>query len=252
MSPLTFCIVWGLAVLGAVGLYGLLPRDGRRWGALAGVILAASGIGLALLGIRRVEHWDIREYYFWCFAVPAVWAAVRVITHRRPVYSAVYFLLLIVAIAGEAALANAEFLAAALIIIYAGAILVTYVFVIMMVQQNQAAEYDLVAREPLAAVLVAMVLTVCIAQLVSEPSGAIQPAGPEISAAAEASKNHVQNMAGVLFTRYAVAMEIAGMLLWVAIVGAIWLVSRPTPADADRSAKPGPPPGQIGRELPPF
>jgi NADH-quinone oxidoreductase subunit J len=84
-----------------------------------------------------------------------------VVSHPKPVYSALYFVLTVLASAGLFILAWAEFMAAALVLIYAGAILVTYVFVIMLASQAQSgatgeggdvgAEYDRVSREPLAA-----------------------------------------------------------------------------------------------------
>ena len=55
--------------------------------------------------------------------------------HPRPVYSAVYFVLVVLATTGLCVLAAAEFLAAALVIVYGGAIMVTYIFVIMLAQQ---------------------------------------------------------------------------------------------------------------------
>ena len=58
--------------------------------------------------------------------------AIRVVTHPKPVYSALYFVLTVFASAGLFVLLWAEFMAAALVLIYAGAILVTYVFVIML------------------------------------------------------------------------------------------------------------------------
>ena len=60
-----------------------------------------------------------------------VGSAIRVITHPHPVYAALYFILTIIAMAGLILLLSAEFMAFAVIIVYAGAILVTYLFVIM-------------------------------------------------------------------------------------------------------------------------
>src|SRR5436305_5171695 len=70
--------------------------------------------------------------YFWIFSGVGIVGAIRVITHTRPVYSALYFVLTVFATAGLFVLLWAEFMAAALVLIYAGAILVTYVFVIML------------------------------------------------------------------------------------------------------------------------
>jgi NADH-quinone oxidoreductase subunit J len=76
--------------------------------------------------------------YFWVFSAIALLGALRVVTHTRPVYSALYFVLTVFATAGLFILLWAEFMAAALVLIYAGAILVTYVFVIMLATSSAA------------------------------------------------------------------------------------------------------------------
>ncbi|MBP7936712.1 MAG: NADH-quinone oxidoreductase subunit J [Phycisphaerae bacterium] len=250
MSHSWFYILYGVMLLGAAGLYSLMPRPQARRPSWAGVMVTIAIVGLAILGLRRMGDWDMRRFYFWLLAIPALWGAVRVVSHPRPVYSAVYLVLVVLAVAGELILADAEFLGAALVIIYAGAILVTYVFVIMLAQQHGPAEYDNRAREPLAAVIVASLLVAAIAQLLTEqPVAATQAA----SAAASGEPGNVRLVAGTLLTRYFVALEVAGVLLWAAIVGAIWLVHRRVTADeAAMPAGPGKPLGQIGREVPPF
>ena len=82
------------------------------------------------------------------------------ITHHRPVFAALYFVLVVLSSAGLFLMLEAEFMAFALIIVYAGAILITYVFVIMLAQQApvpgeeaRQAEYDVIPREPAAAVV---------------------------------------------------------------------------------------------------
>ena len=92
--------------------------------------------------------------YFWIFSAIAIVGALRVVTHSRPVYSALSFVLTVFASAGLFVLLWAEFMAAALVLIYAGAILVTYVFVIMLAARagagGELADCDhAVSREPL-------------------------------------------------------------------------------------------------------
>ena len=91
----------------------------------------------------------------------------RVITHPRPVYSALYFVLTVFASAGLFVLLDAEFMAAALVLIYASPpFLITYVFVIMLASQARApastanflSEYDTVSREPMIASMVGFAL----------------------------------------------------------------------------------------------
>ncbi len=95
----------------------------------------------------------------------SVGAAVRVITHHRPVFCALYFILVVVAGAAMYVLLAAEFVAFSLIIVYAGAILITYLFVLMLAQQSptdvqgaDAVDYDRIPREPASAVIAGFVL----------------------------------------------------------------------------------------------
>jgi NADH-quinone oxidoreductase subunit J len=92
------------------------------------------------------------------FATVALLAAGRVVTHPVPTYSALYFALVVLSVAVLLVMQRAEFLAVALVIIYAGAILVTYAFVIMLAQQSGAAATDAQAREPMLAILVSFVV----------------------------------------------------------------------------------------------
>ena len=92
----------------------------------------------------------------------AIAAAVRMITHPRPVYAALYFVIVVLSSAALFLLLEAEFMAFALIIVYAGAILITYLFVLMLAHQAPQPgaefgqpEYDRVPREPAAAATVA-------------------------------------------------------------------------------------------------
>jgi NADH-quinone oxidoreductase subunit J len=149
-------LFYGLLVLGAVGVGLALPRKGVNPQPL-GAILAASAGGAVILALSAKAGWDhLPNIYFYIFAVVALGAALRVITHPRPVYAALFFILTILASSGLYVLLAAEFMAFALIIVYAGAILITYLFVIMLATQAPSedqpealADYDRSAREPI-------------------------------------------------------------------------------------------------------
>ena len=84
------------------------------------------------------------------------------VTHPRPVFAAIWFVVVVVCSAGLFLLLDAEFMAFSLIIVYAGAILITYLFVIMLAQEATGtageALYDRLPREPIAALVVGFVL----------------------------------------------------------------------------------------------
>ena len=156
-----------IAVVAAAGTFLLLP--GRRPASsrsVGGVLLlfAALLLGLSLVRFVMGSKGEAAGVYFWIFAAIAVVGALRVITHPRPVYAALYFVLTVFATAGLFILLWAEFMAAALVLIYAGAILVTYVFVIMLAASStpggvaKLSDEDAVSREPFAAAAVGFAL----------------------------------------------------------------------------------------------
>ncbi|MFQ5806754.1 MAG: NADH-quinone oxidoreductase subunit J [Phycisphaerae bacterium] len=212
-----------LLALGGVGLYLAMP-GGRLHLARAALILlgGAAAALVALLLPLSGEH--IEQVWFALLALVGLLGAVRVITHRRPVYSALYFILVIVAVAGMLILMQAEFLAVALLIIYAGAILVTYVFVIMLAQQSGGpAPYDQKAREPLVGVVTGFIL---LAVLTTRLASGDSRGGLTLPAHAEKTLGKVAYVGQHLLTHYIVGVELAGVLLLAAMVGAIAIARR--------------------------
>lgn len=161
LDPYIACIA------GSFALY-LLLRRGPLVMKLIGALLGLGTMGWLVVICSEVVPGDVdpaRNVLFLIFATIAISAAVRMITHSRPVYAALYFVMVVMSSAGLFLLMEAEFMAFALIIVYAGAILITYMFVLMLAQQASEAEqideaplYDRFAREPAAAVIVGLIL----------------------------------------------------------------------------------------------
>jgi len=157
-------LLYGLIALGAIGVCIALPR--RKGGPqIFGALIAAAAGGLAVAFLTLKAGKDFPNVYFYIFSGVALGAALRVITHPRPVYAALYFILTIIATAGLFLILSAEFMAFALVIVYAGAILITYLFVIMLATQapeedhiEVLTDYDASAREPIAATVVGFLL----------------------------------------------------------------------------------------------
>jgi len=178
MSPL---LLYSTCVVGAVGLY-LVLRPGRRSARVAGAILGLAA--LVYLGLRVAVDaggaaWGPgteSPIFFGLFSVIAILGAVRMITHPRPVFAALYFVLVVLSSAALFLMLQAEFIAFALVIVYAGAILITYMFVLMLAQQateddvNSSAEYDRIPREPAAAIIIGLVLVAAIADSMVGPA----------------------------------------------------------------------------------
>ncbi|MBC7835623.1 MAG: NADH-quinone oxidoreductase subunit J [Phycisphaerales bacterium] len=156
-------LLYAGCALGAVGVAVALPRRGINPQVVGGLI-AAVAFGLIMLALARsLDHLPTVTFYI--FGVIAVGGALRVISHPRPVYSALYFILTILASSGLYLLLSAEFMAFALVIVYAGAILITYLFVIMLATETPTAdevealaEYDRYSREPIFATATGFVL----------------------------------------------------------------------------------------------
>ncbi|UCD73946.1 MAG: NADH-quinone oxidoreductase subunit J [Phycisphaerales bacterium] len=184
-------VLYTLCVLGALGLYLVLRPGGLPIRAVGGLIGLAAFVGLLFLATTSLagDEGARPGVFFVIFSLIAIASGVKLITHTRPVYSALYFILVVLASAGLFLLLQAEFMAFALIIVYAGAILITYMFVIMLAQQapdphNPSArpEYDLVPREPFAGVAVGFILLALLSHMVS---GVLRdpPAAPSLEEA---------------------------------------------------------------------
>jgi NADH-quinone oxidoreductase subunit J len=180
-------LLYSLCALGAIGVGVALPRRGPNPQIIGAVIGALAG-GLAItvlsiVGFRATG--ELPNIYFYIFSVLALGAALRVITHPKPVYAALYFILSILATAGLFLILSAEFMAFALIIVYAGAILITYLFVIMLATQapdeaelEVLAEYDTEAREPIAATVAGFILLAVLTTLMFRGTAAMNAPKP--------------------------------------------------------------------------
>jgi NADH:ubiquinone oxidoreductase subunit 6 (subunit J) len=145
------------AVLGLAGIYLLLPRA-RRFPPLYGAALGGAALVLAGIFLVRASAALPETILFYAFAAVAVVGGVLLVTHHNPVYAALAFALVVLSTCGLFLLLAAPFLMAATVIIYAGAIIVTFLFVIMLAQQAGLSGADLRSREPFLATLAGFVL----------------------------------------------------------------------------------------------
>jgi NADH-quinone oxidoreductase subunit J len=231
--------ILGLCVIAGIGTLLMLPAlPGTRpmsIRSIGGTLLTAALLLLAALAIHATagEPTPGIGPYFWIFSAVAVIGAVRVVTHPRPVYSALYFVLTVFASAGLFVLLSADFIAAALILIYAGAILITYVFVIMLAAQATAstsgsgalaglADYDLSSREPTIAVAVGFTLMGVLTFVIFDKSdGLIASPAPVAS-----TLGGTQALGDYLFRHQLINVELAGLILTLAMIGAIIIAKR--------------------------
>ncbi|MBN2580117.1 MAG: NADH-quinone oxidoreductase subunit J [Pirellulales bacterium] len=220
--------IWILAtLLGSLGLWLMLPRGGRR-GRLAGAALAVVALGLAASQTPRLGTWTA-EGIFAALALVTVVAAAAAVTCRNPVYCAIWFGLTLLGTAGLFLLVGAQFLAAATVVVYAGAILVTFLFVLMLAQPEGKAAYDRASWE---AMLSAVTGVVLIGVLSITVGGALTAPPPEAAPSAAAVQagvlrpQHVAALGTELFGRHLIAIQIAGTLLLTALVGAAVIIAQ--------------------------
>ena len=262
------------SVLGALALVLLMPRPGRNLRPL-GALIGVTGLGVAwlsiALGTDLIRHLSEdtlglpREafIYYYVFSFIAIAAAVRVITHKRPVYSALWFIMVVLSSAGLLLVMNAEFMAFAMIIIYGGAILVTYMFVIMLASQNEPQheedipDYDRYSRDPLWAscagfLLLAVLLSVyyspnpiqanpeaamptdaeVIASHLGDRSLKADGSNAELASSPSFSPTNLSNVERVgldLFESHPLAIELAGVILLVSLIGAVVIAKTHVP-----------------------
>ncbi|MEW5745007.1 MAG: NADH-quinone oxidoreductase subunit J [Nitrospirota bacterium] len=163
------------------------------------------------------------KLFFGYFAVATVVLSLLVITRRNPVHSVLMMLGLFFHIAALYLFLNAEFLAAVQIILYAGAILVLFLFVIMMLNLKEELEGEkFVGAWPLGISMGVFILVLIMYVLGSLTQG---PAGPFTIEAIKAA-THTKALGTVLYTEYLFPFEIASLILLIAIVGAIVLAKK--------------------------
>ena len=165
---------------------------------------------------------------FYVFAGIAIGSAIGVVIARSPVGSLLFMTVTLFAISGTFVLLEAHFLAAVQVIVYAGAIMVLFLFVIMLLNLGHEAQRDLKTGTfaVVAAGVAGAMAGLLALQLRGSEVAAVQGAGAEAIAAATAEYGAVGAIARPLYTTYVVPFEITGILLLVAIVGAVVLAKR--------------------------
>lgn len=274
-------ILWRLLPLlglGAGGLYLMLPRGGtagqRFYRYVGGGILTFVLVQLATLPLPALQAGGTARTIlestigsrtfsgtFLALAAISLASAVMMITSRNPVYSALWFAMVLLANSGLYLLAGAEFLAAATMIIYAGAIIVTFLFVIMLAQPMGTASYDRYSREPFLACVTGAGLAAILAGAVFYSSvseketlavatrdttvAAVKTTRPGPAAAGvvadrvevktkdlprwaideEKKFSHVKGLGVTLMRDHYISIEVIGVLLLVAVAGAVLIAA---------------------------
>jgi NADH-quinone oxidoreductase subunit J len=209
----------------------MLPRGNRR-GRWLGAVLGAAGLGLLASRLPGLGDW-VSQSVFWAIAGVTVASAAATVTFRSPVYSAIWFGLTLLGTGGLLLILGAQFLGVATVVVYAGAILVTFLFVLMLAQPEGHAYYDRLSWEGFlaslaGALLVGMMSLVAGSLFGAADAPAALPAPADERALADGvlADQHVARLAGELFGRHLVEIELVGTLLLVALVGCVAIVQQ--------------------------
>lgn len=163
----------------------------------------------------------LAQFFFIYLAAALISLSLVVITRRNPVHSVLFMLVLFFHIAVLYLFLNAEFLAAVQVIVYAGAILVLFLFVVLLLNlKEELLERKYSGAWPFGAAL-ASALFVAIAVTLSTFK-----LPPEAAGKAPAAGSNVETVGKALYTEYLLPFEVASLVLLVAIVGAIVLAKK--------------------------
>ena len=161
---------------------------------------------------------------FYLFAGILVFSGVMVVTARNPVHSVLFLILAFFNAAGLFVLLGAEFLAMILVVVYVGAVAVLFLFVVMMLDINFTALRRGIKQHLALGLSVGIVL---LAELIfSAKALAPQVVAHTQAVAAAAGATNTQALGAILYTRYIYAFEGSGLILLVAMIGAIVLTHR--------------------------
>lgn len=238
----------------AAGMALLLPH-GRSWGKAFGLIATTASLGLFATRLHLLDN-RVSDAVFYVMAAVTLVSAVGAVTMRSPVYCAIWFALTLLGTAGLFFFQGAQFLGVATIVVYAGAILVTFLFVLMLCNPEGHSLYDRLSWEAgisagTGALMVGLLSWTTATSLFvdgTKPAEAAKPgdaapivltATPEAQAANILSPRHVEKLGGELFSKHLIAVETAGTLLLVALVGAVAIVAHGRSADVKTAAAEG-------------
>ena len=162
---------------------------------------------------------------FWAFALTAVVAAGAVISVRNPVHAVLCLILTFFSVACIWLLVGAEFLGVALVLVYVGAVMVLFLFVVMMLDIDVTAMREGWVRFLPVGLLVAVVMLVQMLLLIGVKARSVAPF-PDNAASATADVDNTRWLAEQMFTGFILPFEFAAVILTVAVIAAVMLTLR--------------------------
>jgi len=164
-------------------------------------------------------------FFFYFLSALAIVGGILTITRKNPVHSALALILTLLAIAGLYLMLYAPFVAGVQIILYAGGIMVLFLFVIMLVNLDQAARQRQFNRQWMVGLIAVALVGAQVGYFVWKGKFAFRIADETLPAATAATGN-TEMIANSLFTDYLLPFEIASVLLLVAVLGSVVMAKK--------------------------
>tara|TARA_B100000029_G_scaffold451213_1_gene475639 strand:- start:43988 stop:44503 length:516 start_codon:yes stop_codon:yes gene_type:complete len=161
-------------------------------------------------------------YFFSFFAGVAIISSIAMILQRNLVYSVLFLIIVMLSMAGLYLMLEAEFVAIIQIVVYAGAIMVLFLFIIMLLNLSREEGGNLRIQKPLGILLVFLLLLPLAAIIIPYTS---DKASSSLGLVKE-GYGEVEQIGAILFTKYLLTVEIAAVLLLIAIIGAVVLTRK--------------------------
>ncbi|MFQ5427769.1 MAG: NADH-quinone oxidoreductase subunit J [Thermodesulfobacteriota bacterium] len=162
----------------------------------------------------------MEQIFFYIFAIIAVVSAVAVVVSRNPVHSALFLIVTLLQVAALFVLLRAPFLAAAQVFVYVGAVMVLFLFTVLVLDIGKETIIEYMHSHAFAAVGAVVALFLVLAYVASRGSITVPLGG----FGEEALVKNIEVVGRALFTKYIFPFEVVSLLLLIALVGAIVLV----------------------------
>ena len=168
-----------------------------------------------------------QNIFFYVFAAAIVWGALRVVTTKNVVHAALYLVAVLASVAAEYVLLAAEFVAATQVLVYIGAIVVLFLFGVMLTRARIGREQDLTNRNAVVGgALTALLLFGVMSYALVDEFGWTRTKLPEDTRIAVIDGSNSATVSDSIFADYLIPFEVVSVLLLAALVGAIVLARK--------------------------
>ncbi|MFB0611527.1 NADH-quinone oxidoreductase subunit J [Aurantiacibacter poecillastricola] len=168
-------------------------------------------------------------FAFYLFAALMIASGAFTIFARNPVHSVLWLILAFFNAAGLMIIVGAEFLAMLLVVVYVGAVAVLFLFVVMMLNIDFAEmRAGFMKNAPLGVAIAVILLAELVLGIGAYRAGALELGTPDGTAATLVGESNIESIGALLYGRYLFLFEVAGIILLVAMIGAIVLTHRGT------------------------